>query len=109
MEYIDKWPKSDISENLDEITSDIKGLNKTKTTAFTKAIAEWRNDAAKIRTEVECEMEDAANNIESAGEFIKNGTFIESRQGDLRRACEKHSKRMLDFITQANDIQKTDF
>ena len=79
----------DIPGNVYEITPENTGLNKTQTPAFIKAIAKWRNDAAKIRTEVKWETEEVAVNTDSVGELIENGIFTESWKGDLRRACKK--------------------
>ena len=59
MEYLDKWPKSDIPGNLEEITFKKTGVNKSQTEKFIKATSKWRTDAAKVKTEVDCETEDA--------------------------------------------------
>ena len=69
----------------------------------------WREEAESIIMEVECETENVSFDLLSAREFLKAQTFTEAKVAELRAACDGHSKRMLGFMKQVNNIKLKDF
>ena len=109
MEQLIAWPNSVFPKDPSTITEDQTGLNKTQTLGFIKAEEKWRDEATRIKTEIECKTEDVSFNTESAREFIKAHTFTEAKKADLRAACDNHSKRMLGFMKEVNSLKLNDF
>ena len=58
MDLLDKWPASGLPADLEEITSEITGLNKRETTLFTKALTKWKGEQKRIKTKIEFKTEE---------------------------------------------------